>query len=171
MKKLLILCVGLLVGHIPAMAQATQPLTYVAVVEVPGASQADLYRRAVKWLSGVPQLSEPTVRDAASGLVASRESAAFTASAGMACTLWRRVSIEVKDGRARYEFTGFQVQYYVASPAVTAAPSRAQATLHPIEELTAMGGAWGRSMQAAADEATAAQVATLKAALLTGSDW
>ena len=171
MNKLLLLCLLAVAGQ--AAAQAP-PLHYSAVIDAPGASQADLYGRAVKWMAAAPVVDAAPVRDAAAGLVAARLGSVFTAQSGaggMPCTLWRRVSVEVKEGRAKYELTDFQVQYYVATAAATEPPTRAQAALHPLEELTAKGGTWGRSMLAAAEEATAGQVAALKAALLTKSDW
>ena len=192
MKTLFLGCALALAGA--ANAQVSAPISalppaqtggrvvYALVIESPGVSQADLYGKALRWLSAVPQIGPVTlVHDAASGTLAGRVGAAVVSRAGLGalpCTLWRQISVEVKDGRTRYEARDFAVQYYVASPAAMSAPTAAQVLLHPLEEFTdpaasryyARDGqprAWTASLLGAADQQTSAQVADLRRALLT----
>ena len=168
------------------VAETGGRVVYSLVIDSPGASQAALYGKALRWLAGLPQIGPPSlVQDAASGLVAGRVGAAFTSRASMGtmpCTMWRQVSIQVKDGRAKYEARDFAVQYYVASPAVLTPPAPGQVTLHPLEEYTdptvgryytkdGQPRTWTASLLSAAGEQTAGQVAALRRALTTDANW
>jgi len=83
-------------------------IRYLAVVQTPGVSQAELYRRARTWfVSRFPDDPHVVrVEDPASGELA-----------GTYCTIlqkltnsyevWRTLRVDVKDGRYRYEVTDF----------------------------------------------------------------
>ena len=165
----------------------THKITYSAVVQVPGASQAELYGRALRWLANVvPHVTtDPAVKDPASGTLAARVGLPFTARAvvgSLQCTLWRQVSITVKEGRAKYEFSDFEVQPYVVSAADITPPTKAQLKLYLGEEyLDRSNGlyydkkgqpkAYAGSILDAVAQQSANQAASLKAALAKSSDF
>ena len=191
MKTFLLLCAVCLsfaaagqVAPLP-MSETNGRVVYSLLIEAPGASQADLYGKALRWLAALPQIgNQATVHDAASGTLAARVGVVFVAQAGagsMPCTLWREVSIQVKEGRVRYEASDFTLQYYVASAAALTAPTAAQVRQHPLEEFADPTAAryytkdgqprtWTASVLGAAREQTAAQGASLRRALLTESN-
>ncbi|MDO7888167.1 DUF4468 domain-containing protein [Hymenobacter cheonanensis] len=195
MKTTILLVVGLAVGGAGRACgqqaalpvdSTTHKITYSAVVQVPGASQAELYGRALRWLAKQP-VSPPDQRtmDATSGTLAARVGLPFTARAvvgSMQCTLWRQVNITVKEGRAKYEFLDFEVQPYVASAAAPAPPTKAQLKLYPAEEyLDRSNGLYydkkgqpkayaGSILDAVAGQA-GGQAASLKAALVKPNDF
>lgn len=188
MKTALLLC-ALCLSFAAAAQLAPLPLSetngrvvYSLVIEAPGASQADLYGRALRWMAALPQIgNQAAVHDAASGMLAARAGAVFVSQAGagtMPCTLWREVSVQVKDGRVKYEASDFAVQYYVASAAALSPPTAAQVRLHPMEEFTDRAAGryytkagqprpWTASLLSAAGEQTAGQTAALRRALLS----
>ena len=194
MKKTILLAVALGVGAGRARGQqaslpvdsTTRKVTYSAVVQAPGASQAELYGRALRWLAKQP-VSPPDQRtaDANSGTLAARVGLPFTARAvvgSLQCTLWRQVNITVKEGRAKYEFSDFEVQPYVASAADPTPPSKAQLKLYPAEEyLDRSNGlyydrkgqpkAYAGSIIDAVAQQSASQSASLKTALGKSSNF
>jgi hypothetical protein len=141
------LLAALLACSVPALAQ-TAPLTaadtvttttrYSAIVTVPGATQAELFGRALVWLATQPiNPNDPIVKDAASGIITARVGVPFINGAGltqMPCTIWRQVNIQTKEGQAKYELTGFQFQLYAPTPGRPVQPSKAQIKLVPFEE-------------------------------------
>ncbi|WP_345226882.1 hypothetical protein [Hymenobacter koreensis] len=79
-------------------------ITYAAVVEVPGATQAELYRRAKEWLiTNKRQLAKIELAETPyAGRIKGRVTLAKDGTPS-SCT----VTIETKEGRARYELTDF----------------------------------------------------------------
>jgi hypothetical protein len=195
MKKAILFAVGLLGAGRHAYAQqqplpidsTTHKITYSAVVQVPGASQAELYGRALRWLATVEarNTNVPPITDATSGTLIATVGQPFTGRAlvgSIQCTLWRVVSVRVKDGRFKYEAYNFEIQPYVASEAALTPPSKAQLKLTPAEEYlnhsntlyyTKQGApkAYAASILDAIAQQSAAQAASLKAALTKSSDF
>jgi hypothetical protein len=94
------------------MDSATGKVTYRAVVQVPGASQAELYARAKKWYAAAPSTTKlPLDTDnAAGGRLVGRTGELVTQNflgANVQVPLWRSITIEVKPGRFRYQITDF----------------------------------------------------------------
>ncbi|NML64380.1 DUF4468 domain-containing protein [Hymenobacter sp. RP-2-7] len=112
-----------LVGYNPADADApplsatTHRITYEGVVQVPGASQADLFDRARRWVSQTynQQNAEVEREDAASGLLQLRgtrlaqvyQDYQGVPRATYAGVVRHSLSIYVKDGRYKYVLTDF----------------------------------------------------------------
>ena len=165
----------------------THKITYSAVVQVPGATQAQLYGRALKWLATVEAhtTNAPPVTDAASGTLSATVGFPFTGRAvvgSIQATLWRQISVTVKDGKAKYEASDFEVQPYVATASALSPPSKAQTKLTPAEEYLNRGNstyydkkgqpkAYAGSILDAVSQQTAAQVASLKVALAKSNDF
>lgn len=189
MKTLLVCC--LLACGLRAAGQALpydstrHLIVYSGIIAVPGASQAELYGRALKWLAKLPPLpTEPTVRDAGSGTLAARVGVPFVVQVSalkMPFTLWREVSVEVKDGRVKYDLSDFAGQLFAPTPGQLSTPTKAQLRLHPLEEYldktkweNYTSGGQPRVIPAgflaAADTQTRAQLAALRAAL-TVAGW
>jgi hypothetical protein len=195
MKNYLLAAGLLLAGPIAAYAQFTPPpvdssrgkIAYSTVIQVPGATQAQLYGRALKWLATVQPhaTTDPAVKDAASGTLATRLGIPFTAKAlvgSMECTLWRELSVTVRDGKAKFESSEFTIQPYVATAAAIRPPTTAQIKLTPAEEYLNRGNVlyytkqgqpktYVASVLGAIEQQTASQLASLKAALNKSDDF
>ena len=119
MLKPLLLC-ALLACGLQAAAQVsplpvdsiTHKVTYQGVVQVPGASQAELYSRAREWFAttfgSAKAVLEMDDREAgklignANGIYYQR----FMRK-DVETTLWRTINVQVKEGRFRYQITNF----------------------------------------------------------------
>jgi hypothetical protein len=191
MKALLLLSGLALAPLLLAKAQAAPPIAadtvstttkYSAIVTVPGATQAELFGRALVWLATQSiNPNDPIVKDAASGIITAHVGIPFINGAGMArmpCTIWRQVNIQADEGRAKYELTGFQFQLYAPTPGRPVQPSKAQLKLVPFEEyLDKADGryytkegkprAYTAGFLVAASEQTSLQIKSLTTALQT----
>lgn len=101
------------------MDSATHLVAYAGVVEVPGASQAELYSRAREWFATSFGSAKSVLEmdDRESGKLIGDANSMFTIHYGgllgdAPCRLWRTIRVEVKDGRFRYAFTGFATSGY-----------------------------------------------------------
>lgn len=123
MKTVLLLCALCLsfaaVGQtapLPTLPtdSATHKITYQGVVQVPGVSADELYSRAREWFA-VTFNSGKAVLDmddrVAGKLIGNGYSTYYQTTLFLAgeYQLWRSVKVYVKDGRYRYELTGFTV--------------------------------------------------------------
>jgi hypothetical protein len=191
MKKLLL--AALLLSGLGAQAQTTAlpfdstkgKVSYTAVVQVPGATQAELYGRAVKWMATLPSNpAEQRVMDAASGTLVAHVGIPFTIQVPMKLpvTLWRQVNVQVKDGRAKYDITDFACQLYAPTPGQPSNPTKAQLKLTPIEEYLNKSDWHNYTKEGrprvipkgfieAAREQSEAEIKALTSALQTKSDW
>lgn len=102
----------------------TNKVTYRAVVQVPGASQAELYARAKKWFAAAPSTTKLPLDtdDAAGGRLKGRTGELVTQNflgANVQVPLWRSITIEVKPGRFRYQITDFAFDSGKGAGAVT----------------------------------------------------
>lgn len=126
---LLMLCLGAALGATPAQAQiklpklhgwvnplpidsATGKVSYKAVVQVPGASSAELYKRAKQWFAAAPSTTKMPLQtdDATAGRLVGQTGELVMQSflgANVQVPLWRTITIEVKPGRFRYQVTDF----------------------------------------------------------------
>jgi hypothetical protein len=161
-------------------------VAYTAVVQVPGATQSELYGRALKWLATLPATPDvPRVTDASSGTLAARVGIPFVAQISllkMPLTLWRQVSVQVKDGRIKYDISDFACQLYAPTPGQPSNPTKAQLKLTPLEDYLNKSD-WHnytkdgqpRALPAAfikaANEQSEAEVKSLTSALQVKSDW
>lgn len=160
-------------------------VTYAAVVQVPGATQSELYGRAAKWIATLPaDPAEQRVMDASSGTLVAHVGIPFVVQVPMKLpvTLWRRVNVQVKDGRARYELSDFFCQLYAPTPGQPSNPTKAQLKLTPIEEYLNKSDGRNytkegqprnipRGFIEAAREQSEAEIKALTSALQTKSDW
>lgn len=192
MKSLLLSCL-LFSLSLTVYAQSVMPIdsakglvSYTAIVSAPGATQAQLYGRALVWLASLPvSPNDPTVKDATSGIIVAHVGVPFVNGTGMArmpCTLWREVRIQVKDGRAKYDMTNFQCQLYAPTPGQPSQPTKAQMKLTPLEEYLITSDwrnytkdgkprMYTTGFLTATTEQAAADAKALTAALQTKSDW
>ena len=118
MKYLFLLC--LLAFGLRAAGQAsplpidslTHKVAYQGVVQVPGATQAELYSRAREWFAVTFGSAKAVLEmdDQAAGKLIGRENGGFSQrllGQESVVTVWRTVNIQVKDGRFKYVFTNF----------------------------------------------------------------
>jgi len=138
--KSLLLFIALLGAGAPAQAQvklpklhgwvnplpldsATGKVMYRAVVQVPGASQAELFARAKKWLAAAPSTTKlPLDTDNAAGRLVGKTGELVMQNflgANVQVPLWRTITIEVKPGRFRYQITDFAFDSGKGASAVT----------------------------------------------------
>lgn len=94
------------------MDSATGKVSFKAVVQVPGASQAQLYARAKEWFATAPGAVQPVLEqaDAANGTLSGKTSELVMQNmlgANVQVPLWRTIVIQVKPGRFRYQITDF----------------------------------------------------------------
>ena len=157
MKTALLLCALCL--SFAAVGQ-TAPLSYSAVIEVPGVSQSELFGRALKWLVALP--AAPTAQDAGSGTLLSQVASPIKYSV-LPMLLLRNVSIQVKDGRLKYEMTGFGLQGLDK----TLDTPRGFGKVTALEKWPDHNG----KFTAAVKEQVTAQIASLNAALATAANW
>ncbi|WP_223650542.1 DUF4468 domain-containing protein [Hymenobacter psoromatis] len=124
MKQVLLLLLALLGGSFASYGQATPAATaptltlptdsasgkilYEAVVQAPGVSQAELYRRAREWfVSNFKAYKEVVgVEDPVGGEIAGTYHSLLT-KVLTTYEVWRTLKVYVKDGRYRYELTDF----------------------------------------------------------------
>ena len=103
---------------------ATGKVSYRAVVQVPGATQATLYARAKEWFATAPDAVQPvlTQADEATGTLTGKTSELVTQNllgANVQVPLWRTIIIQVKPGRFRYQVTDFAFDKTLGQGAVT----------------------------------------------------
>jgi len=106
------------------MDSATGKVSFKAVVQAPGVSQAELYARAKKWFADAPSASKQPLltADAASGKLVGKTSELMMQNilgANVQVPMWRTITIQVKPGRFRYQITDFAFDSGVGSAAVT----------------------------------------------------
>ena len=90
----------------------TGKVSFRAVVQVPGATQAELYNRAREWFAAAPGPVKPLLSqaDPATGTLTGKTSELVMQNllgANVQVPLWRTVIIQVKPGRFRYQLTDF----------------------------------------------------------------
>ncbi|RZK61156.1 MAG: DUF4468 domain-containing protein [Hymenobacter sp.] len=115
---LLLLGLGLSAQAQAPSSQSTKPglpvdsasgkILYEGVVQAPGASQAELYRRARNWFVGrFPDYQRVvSVEDQAGGQLAATYCTLLQKLTN-SYEVWRTLRVYVKDGRYRYEITDF----------------------------------------------------------------
>ena len=102
----------------------TGKVSFRAVVQVPGASQATLYARAKEWFATAPGAVKPILEqdDAANGTLTGKTSELVMQNvlgANVQVPLWRTIIIQVKPGRFRYQVTNFAFDSGQGQGAVT----------------------------------------------------
>ena len=146
MKQLLLpLIIGLTITRIPAQTPPlslpldpdTHKVAYSVVTPVDG-TQAQLYGRAKAWAAGViiAKGGKLVTEDEGTGLLIYNLGLPFTSGKGMTAfeqTLWQVVRIDVKDGKARIQVSGFETQPYINKANAQTQPSAAQIKHTPIE--------------------------------------
>ena len=105
-------------ADLPPLSATTHRITYEGVVQVPGASQADLFARARAWVSQTydQQNAQPTQQDAASGQIQLRgarlvqvyQTYQGVPRASYAGVVRHLLTIYVKDGRYKYVLTDLE---------------------------------------------------------------
>ncbi len=190
--KQLLLSLSLLLA-IPAAAQFSSPpidstsgkIAYATIIQVPGVTQVQLYKRALKWLATVEPhtLNVPPVTDVNRGILTTSVGLPFTVrlvGGSTRATLWRDLHVTVKNGEAKCEFSAFVVQPYVASTSFTV-PSKAQLKLTAAEKYFDRGNmlyydkqgqpkAYTSSVLGAIKQQNAALLTSLEAALAKSDD-
>lgn len=106
----------------------THKICYQGVVQVPGATQAELYSRAREWFASSFGSAKAVLEmdDASVGkLIGNANSRYYEHYLGnqLDMVLWRRINVQVKDGRFKYVISDFAVG---VSP-------KAQAACYPME--------------------------------------
>jgi hypothetical protein len=93
---------------------ATHRVAYTGVVEVAGTSKAELYSRAREWFAAsfVSAKAVLEMDDREAGKLVGNASSQFIVDFGgilgqSPITLWRRIRVEVKEGKYRYSLTDF----------------------------------------------------------------
>ncbi|MEJ7664036.1 MAG: DUF4468 domain-containing protein [Hymenobacter sp.] len=91
---------------------ATGKVSYRAVVQAPGLSEAELYKRAKQWFAEAPSTTKTPLLtdDAAAGRLVGQTGELVRQNvfgANVQIPLWRTITIEVKPGRFRYQITDF----------------------------------------------------------------
>lgn len=100
----------------------TGKITYSGVVQVPQASQAELYSRAREWFAATFGSSKSVLEmdDRGLGKLIGRAYAQFYFNSGfgqpLPWSMWRTIKIEAKDGRYRYTLDGFGLGGPIAQP-------------------------------------------------------
>ncbi|TGE22827.1 DUF4468 domain-containing protein [Hymenobacter metallicola] len=117
---------------------ATHKVTYSEVIQVPGASKADLYSRAKLWAAKTFPSTDATVQltDAEAGRIIARGWTRINiVTLGIAnpMKLWFLVQIDVKDGRYRSIVTDLEYQGEY-NPRVTVMSAAAQTARTPADE-------------------------------------
>jgi hypothetical protein len=100
---------------------ASQKITYEGVVQVPGATQLELYSRALNWFNTYfgPEVARLEVADISGGRLAANGYAPFDYipfGKVMTWAMWRTIKIEVKEGRYRYTITNFRLGGALLTP-------------------------------------------------------
>jgi hypothetical protein len=93
---------------------STQKVSYRAVVQVPGATQAVLYARAKKWFATAPGPTKIVLDtdDPVAGKLSGKTSELVMQNflgANVQVPLWRTITVQVKPGRFRYQITNFSL--------------------------------------------------------------
>jgi hypothetical protein len=93
---------------------STQKVSYRAVVQVPGATQAVLYARAKKWFATAPGPTKIVLdtNDPVAGKLSGKTSELVMQNflgANVQVPLWRTITVQVKPGRFRYQITNFSL--------------------------------------------------------------
>lgn len=94
---------------------ASQRVSFTGVVQVPGATKAELYSRAREWFANNFGSSKAVLEmdDREIGKLIGRAYEPFGWEANVMVTLpsrlWRTIKVEVKDGRYRYTITNFNM--------------------------------------------------------------
>jgi hypothetical protein len=96
------------------MDSSTQKVSYRAVVQVPGATQAVLYARARKWFATAPGPTKIMLDtdDPVAGKISGKTSELVMQNflgANVQVPLWRTITVQVKPGRFRYQITNFSL--------------------------------------------------------------
>ncbi|RZJ94736.1 MAG: DUF4468 domain-containing protein [Hymenobacter sp.] len=101
----------------PIPFDATGHIVYTEVVQVPGATQAELYARAKLWFVDTFKSAKDVVQaeEKEAGVIQGtgyRDIAVMSMGIPNREKLWYTVKIAVKDGRYKYDVTNFRVQLY-----------------------------------------------------------
>jgi hypothetical protein len=93
---------------------STQKVSYRAVVQVPGTTQAVLYARAKKWFATAPGPTKIVLDtdDPVAGKLSGKTSELVMQNflgANVQVPLWRTITVQVKPGRFRYQITSFSL--------------------------------------------------------------
>jgi hypothetical protein len=86
----------------------THLVAYTGVVEVPSATQAQLYARATAWVAQYYPAATTAVQNKEAGKVIVQGVAHPHAPAGFASSVTYTLSLYVKDGKYKYDFTNFR---------------------------------------------------------------
>ncbi|TDN38290.1 DUF4468 domain-containing protein [Hymenobacter sp. UV11] len=102
----------------------TGKVSFRAVVQVPGATQAQLYTRAKQWFATTSGPVKPIISqaDEAGGILSGKASELVMQNllgANVQVPLWRTITIQVKPGRFRYIITDFAFDSGQGQGAVT----------------------------------------------------
>ena len=105
------------------MDSLTGKVSYQGVVQVPGASQAELYARAKKWFATAPTPVKIVLDtdDGASKLSGKTSELVMQnfLGANVQVPLWRTITVQVRPGRFRYKITDFAFDSGKGQSAVT----------------------------------------------------
>ena len=153
----------------------THLITYTGVVQVPGATQAELYSRAREWFATTFGSSKAVLEmdNAAAGKLIGHAYAPFEMAFGLGHTaqyaMWRQLKIEVKDGRYRYTLSDFEQGGPVETPNANRQPLETWLGRFKGTE-KGVSGKMLHSVVAGADETAKAEVASIRQALTVKSD-
>lgn len=97
----------------------TGKILYTEVVQVPGASQAELYARAKLWFADTFKSAKAVVQadDKDAGIIqgtAFQDISVVAMGMPSAVKLWYTIKIALKDGRYKYDITDLRVQNYAS---------------------------------------------------------
>jgi hypothetical protein len=122
MNKLLfalaLLLIALVAQAQPAKVSAKSPtlpidpdthlVAYTGIIEVPGTLQTQLYTRATTWVAQHYPTATSAVQDKETGKIIVQGIAYPPAPAGFASSVTYTLSLYVKEGKYKYDFTGFR---------------------------------------------------------------
>ena len=151
-----------------AIDSATGRILYSDVVQVPGASQTELYARAKLWFADTFASAKDVVQ------VADKEAGVIQGTAFQPITfevlgyhslerLWYTVKIVLKDGRYKYDLTEFRVQEYPTQYLVVGDPIPAEGYIDLNQKKEA-----ARSLARSARRELALAITALTSSLTTG---
>jgi hypothetical protein len=147
----------------------THQVDYTGVVDVPGVTQAQLYSRAYEWIAKYYNSAQAVIQmqDKESGkLIAQGRTKAYF-KGHEAGSITHTLSIYVKDGRYKYDITGFRHEYLYAGHDYSYGPfEQAEPTYIPGAFKGLAKRTW-HDMKRTTDTDMKALVASLSAAMTT----
>jgi Domain of unknown function (DUF4468) with TBP-like fold len=138
---LLLLCICAFCSHAQVLDEDAVPrdsntklITYSSVVQMPGATQAELYARAKLWFVQAFSSAKDVIQadEKEAGIVQGtgwREISMKAGKGTVPLKLWYTVRVSVKEGRYKYEISGFQTQFFAASYNLHPDKSQAESTI------------------------------------------